>query len=47
MDGYGNDNPDVNSQGMKRVMVGGEGALIGTTLVFHYFLDYFNLGRWQ
>ena len=33
MEGYGNDNPGAKSQGMKQLMAGGGGALIGTTLV--------------
>lgn len=32
MEGYGNDNPGANAQGMKQFMAGGV-ALIGTTLV--------------
>ena len=33
MEGYGNDNPGAKSQGLKQLMAGGGGALIGTTLV--------------
>ena len=33
MEGYGNDNPGANSQGMKQLMVCGGVALIETTLV--------------
>ena len=33
LEGYGNDNPGAKSQGMKRLMAGGGGALIGTTLI--------------
>ena len=29
MEGYGNDNPGATSQGMKQLMAGGGGALIG------------------
>ena len=37
LEGYGNDNPGAKSQGMKRLMVGGGVAFIGT--LFHYLLD--------
>ena len=33
LEGYGNDNPGAKSQGIKQLMAGGGGALIGTTLV--------------
>ena len=33
LEGYGNDNPGVKSQGMKQLMAGGGVALIGITLV--------------
>ena len=33
LEGYGNDNPGANSQGIKQLMAGGGVALIGTTLV--------------
>ena len=33
LEGYGSDNPGSKSQGMKQLMAGGGGALIGTTLV--------------
>nr|APO27551.1 Maff2 family [uncultured bacterium] len=33
LEGYGNDNPGAESQGMKQLMAGGGVALIGTTLV--------------
>ena len=33
LEGYGNDNPDAKSQGMKQLMAGGGVALIGTQLV--------------
>ena len=33
LEGYGNDNSDVRSLGMKQLMVGGGIALVGTTLV--------------
>ena len=33
LEGYGNDNPGANSQGMKQLMAGGGVALIGITLV--------------
>ena len=33
LEGYGNDNPGANSQGMKQLMAGGGVALIGATLV--------------
>ena len=33
LEGYGNDNPGSNSQGMKQLMAGGGVALIDTTLV--------------
>ena len=33
LEGYGSDNPDSKSQGMKQLMAGGGVALIGTTLV--------------
>ena len=33
LEGYGNDNPGAKSQGMKQLMAGGGGALIGITLV--------------
>ena len=33
MEGYGNDNPGAESQGMKQLMAGGGVALIGTTLI--------------
>ena len=33
LEGYGSDNPGAKSQGMKQLMAGGGGALIGTTLV--------------
>ena len=33
MEGYGNDTPGAQSQGMKQLLAGGGVALIGTTLV--------------
>ena len=33
LEGYGQDNPATNSQGMKQLMAGGGVALIGITLV--------------
>ena len=33
LEGYGNDNPGAQSQGMKQLMAGGGVALIGITLV--------------
>ena len=33
MEGYGNDNPGAKSQGIKQLMAGGGGVVIGTTLV--------------
>lgn len=33
LEGYGNDNPGAKSQGIKQLMAGGGGVLIGTTLV--------------
>lgn len=33
MEGYGNDNPGANSQGMKQLMSGGGVILIGTQLI--------------
>ena len=33
MEGYGNDNPGAKSQGMKQLMSGGGGILIGTQLI--------------
>ena len=33
MEGYGNDNPGAKSQGLKQLMAGGGGALIGMTRV--------------
>ena len=33
LEGYGNDNPGAKSQGIKQLMAGRGGALIGTTLV--------------
>ncbi len=33
MEGYGNDNPGANGQGIKQLMAGGGVALIGITLV--------------
>ena len=33
LEGYGNDYPGANSQGMKQLMAGGGVALIGITLV--------------
>ena len=33
LEGYGSDNPDAKSQGIKQLMAGGGVALIGTTLV--------------
>ena len=33
LEGYGNDNPDAKSQGIKQLMAGGGVVLIGTTLV--------------
>ena len=33
LEGYGNDNPGAKSQGIKQLMAGGGGALIGTILV--------------
>ena len=33
LEGYGNDNPGAESQGMKQLMAGGGVALIGITLV--------------
>ncbi len=33
MEGYGNDNPGAKSKGIKQLMAGGGGVLIGTTLV--------------
>ena len=33
LEGYGNDNPGAKSQGIKQLMAGGGGALVGTTLV--------------
>ena len=33
LEGYGNDNPGAKSQGMKQLMAGGGGALIGTQLI--------------
>ena len=33
LEGYGNDNPGAKAQGMKQLMAGGGGALIGITLV--------------
>ena len=33
MEGYGNDNPGAKSQGIKQLMAGGGGILIGTPLI--------------
>ena len=33
LEGYGNDNPGANSQGMKELMAGGGVALVGMLLV--------------
>ena len=33
LEGYGNDNPGAQSQGIKQLMAGGGVVLIGTTLV--------------
>ena len=33
MEGYGNDNPDAKSQGIKQLMAGGGVVVIGTTLI--------------
>ena len=33
MEGYGNDNPEAKSQGIKQLMAGGGVILIGVTLV--------------
>ena len=33
LEGYGNDNPGANSQGIKQLMAGGGMALIGTMLI--------------
>ena len=33
LEGYGNDNPGAKSQGIKQLMAGGGGALIGTQLI--------------
>ena len=33
MEGYGNDNPGAQSQGIKQLMAGGGVVLIGTTLI--------------
>ena len=33
LEGYGNDNPGAQSQGIKQLMAGGGVALVGTTLV--------------
>ena len=33
LEGYGSDNPGAKSQGMKQLMAGGGGALIGMILV--------------
>ena len=33
LEGYGNDNPGAQSQGIKQLMAGGGVALIGTTVV--------------
>ena len=33
LEGYGQDNPGARSQGMKQLVAGGGGALIGMTLV--------------
>ena len=33
LEGYGNDNPGAKSQGIKQLMAGGGGVLIGTQLV--------------
>ena len=33
MEGYGNDNPGANSQGIKQLMAGGGVVVIGTTLI--------------
>ena len=33
LEGYGNDNPGSNSQGMKQLMAGGGVALVGITLI--------------
>ena len=33
LEGYGNDNPGAKSQGIKQLMAGGGGALIGSQLI--------------
>jgi len=33
LEGYGNDNPGAKSQGIKQLMAGGGGVLIGTSLI--------------
>ena len=33
LEGYGNDNPGAKSQGIKQLMAGGGGVLIGTQLI--------------
>ena len=33
LEGYGNDNPGAKSQGIKQLMAGAGGAIVGTTLI--------------